>query len=39
MPTRGFLVDWPGRRDKAFKPVLSQLKRDVWYAYVIINKL
>ena len=23
MPNRDFLVDWPGRRDKAFKPGLS----------------
>jgi len=31
MPNRDFLVDQPGRRDKAFKPGLSQqLKQDVW---------
>jgi len=34
MPNRDFLVDWPGRRDKAFIPGLSRLKRDVWYAYI-----
>ena len=33
MPNRDFLVDWPERRDKAVKPGLSRLKRDVWYAY------
>jgi len=32
MPNQDFLVDWPGRRDKAFKLGLSLLKRDVWYA-------
>ena len=30
MPNWDFLVDQPGRRDKAFKPGLSQLKQDVW---------
>jgi len=30
MPNRDFLVDQPGRRDKAFKPGLSRLKQDVW---------
>jgi len=33
MHNREFLVDSPGRRDKAFKPGLSRLKRDIWYAY------
>jgi len=33
MRNRDFLADWPGRRDKALKPGLSRLKRDVWYAY------
>jgi len=32
-PNRDVFVDWPGRWDKAFKPGLSRLKRDVWYAY------
>ena len=31
MRDRDFLADWPGRRDKALKPGLSRLKRDVWY--------
>jgi len=30
MPNRDFLVDQLGRRDKAFKPGLYQLKQDVW---------
>jgi len=30
MPNRDFLVDQPGRRDKAFTPGLSLLKQDVW---------
>jgi len=30
MPNRDFLIDQPGRRDKAFKPGLSRLKQDVW---------
>jgi len=29
-PNRDFLVGWPGYRDKAFKPGLSRLKRDIW---------
>jgi len=28
MSNRDFLVDWSGRRDKAFKPGLSRLKRE-----------
>jgi len=28
-----FLVDLPGRRDKAFKPRLSRMKRDVSLRY------
>jgi len=32
MLNRNFLGDWPGCRDKAFKPGLSRLKRDVWCA-------
>jgi len=32
MPNRDVLVDWPGCRDKAFKPGLSRPKLDVWYA-------
>jgi len=32
MRNRDFLADWPGRWDKALKPGLSWLKRDVWYA-------
>jgi len=39
MLNRDFLVDWPGRRDKAFKPGLSRLKRDVWYAYILCKWL
>ena len=35
MRNRDFLADWPGRQDKALKPGLSRLKRDVWYAYSI----
>jgi len=35
MQNRDFLDDWPGRRDKAFKPGLSRLKRDIWYAQSI----
>jgi len=30
MPNRDFLIDQPGRRDKAFKPGLSRLQQDVW---------
>jgi len=34
MPNLDVLVDWPGRRDKVFKPGLSRLKQDLWYAYL-----
>ena len=33
MPNKHFLVDYPGPLNKAFKPGLSRLKRDVCYAY------
>jgi len=29
IPNRDFFLDWPGRRDKDFKPGLSWLKRDL----------
>jgi len=35
MQNRDVLVDWPGRRDRAFKPGLSRLKWDVRYAYIV----
>jgi len=35
MRNRDFLADGPGLRDKALKPGLSRLNRDVWYAYVM----
>jgi len=38
MRNRDFLADWPGRRDKALKPGLSRLKRDIWYAYTGLMK-
>jgi len=36
MPNWNFLVDWPGRQDRAFKPELSQLKRDIQYSMVCL---
>ena len=39
MQNRNYLVDWPERRDKAFKPGLSQLKREEWYGYLSISLL
>jgi len=36
MLNQEFLVDSPGRRDKAFKPGLFLLKREVCYAYLNI---
>jgi len=30
IPNRDFLVDQPGRRDKAIKPGLSRVNQDVW---------